>query len=51
MDSDQGVMIKFEDVNIGLLLVQSESLTKFQDCWRYPFQCSDDNTAIQRFFV
>ena len=46
VDSDQGVMIKVEDVNIGLLLHSiGIPLTKFQDCWRYPFQCSDDNTV------
>ena len=45
-ETDKGVMIKFEDVNVGLLLYSiGITLSKFQDCWRYPFQCSEDSTV------
>jgi hypothetical protein len=47
---DGGNFIKFEDVNVGLLLHEmGVELSRFQECWRYPYQCTEDTTVALHF--
>ena len=47
---DGGSLIKFEDVNVGLLLHGAGvGLSRFQECWRYPYQCTEDTTVALHF--
>ena len=47
---DNGNIIKFEDVNVGLLMhLLDVPLVDWQDTWRYPHQCTPGHTVAMHF--